>query len=161
MATRSYAQIAPRSGYMVTHTDTMWLYPLKFLNITLDAKIVPYRYDGINIVCKDLADLATLYQDLFAYTAIIPIGGSDGGFSLGPGTLLQDYGREMYWRTEDNTFWIHWRMVNQLTNQTDLPVRGSSPIGTVGFITVDTSYGDEIPDPYKPVFERCLTMRLG
>lgn len=152
MATNTYAQIAPRSGYMITQFTNTWIYPVKFLNIALDAKIVPYRYDGVNIVCKDRNTLASLYTDIYDYTTNSYYGGINNGFDIQAGTLLQDYGREIYLRTEDNSFWIHWRLVKQLTEQE------TSPNGTVGFIAVDSSYGY---NPPTAEFDYCCSLRLG
>ena len=142
---------------MVTHTDTMWLYPLQYVEQALAETNIPHRYDGVHIVCPTLQNIADIYYEIFLLTAdVIPDG---PGFNIGIGTLLQDYGREIQWRTEDNSFWIHWRLVKQISEQG--PGGGASPIGTVGFIITIASYGDTIPEGYTAIFERCLTMRLG
>jgi hypothetical protein len=156
---REYAQIQNRLRYMITVGNTTWLYPLQYVEQALTATTIPHTWDGVNIVCRNLTDLKNLYSYIFSFTATAqPIGNT--GFSLGVGTLLQDYGREIYFRTEDGTFFIHWRNAKQLIDQTALPVGGNSPNGTIGFVTVNTSYNnDENPD--TNIFENSLTVRLG
>ena len=158
---RSYAQRPPRTGYMITQSNTTYLYPIQYVEEVLQTTTIPHRYDGVHIVCPNYETLKDLYYAIWLRTSIANPA-SNPGFSLGVGTLLQDYGREIYIQTEDNTFFIHWRNVKQLTNQTDLPVGGDSPNGIIGFIVVDTSYGNnDTPIPDFNIFDRAYAARIG
>jgi hypothetical protein len=146
---------------MITTGNTIWLYPLQYIEQALATTTFPYRWDGVNIVCPTVNDIAEIYYSIWYLTSLANPG-SNPGFSLGVGTLLQDYGSEIYLRTEDGTFFIHWRNVKQLTDQTTLPVGGNSSNDTIGFVTVNTSYGNDSLGPYYDgIFDKCQTIRLG
>jgi hypothetical protein len=154
---RDYAQIQNRLRYMITVGNTTWLYPLQYVEQALAATTIPHTWDGVNIVCSTVQRISEIYSEIWGLTAF---GAHPTGFNIGVGTVLQDYGREIYFRTEDGTFYIHWRNVKQLTDQTTLPSGGDSPNGTIGFVTVNASYNND-NYPYPAIFEQSLTVRLG
>lgn len=157
---REYAQIQNRIKYMITVQDTMWLYPLQYVEQALASTSVKHTWDGVNIVCKDVDAVKTLYEEIWNLTCF---GSHPTGFNIGENTMLQDYGREIYFRSEDGTFFIHWRNAKQLTSQSTLPIgkRGDSPDDTIGFITVNASYNNDVSRPYPGTFEKSLVVRLG
>lgn len=158
---RDYAQIQNRVRYMVTVGDTTWIYPIEYVERALTTTIIPHTYDGVNIVCNDVSGVINLYSEIFNLTAIAqPVGNT--GFSLGVGTLLQDYGREIFFRNVRGDFFIHWRNVKQLSPQTTPPVNvpGNSPVDTIGFVTVNASYNNN-ENPSPSVLDKSLTVRLG
>lgn len=146
---------------MVTVGDTTWIYPIEYVERALTTTIIPHTYDGVNIVCNDVSGVINLYSEIFNLTAIAqPVGNT--GFSLGVGTLLQDYGREIFFRNVRGDFFIHWRNVKQLSPQTTPPVNvpGNSPVDTIGFVTVNASYNNN-ENPSPSVLDKSLTVRLG
>jgi hypothetical protein len=63
--------------------------------------------------------------------------------------MLEELGEEIYLKVGDMT-WVHWRNVRQLTPQSSSYMTadpGSSPAGTIGYITVSTSFGRNNPAP--------------
>ena len=92
---RDFAQIQNRIRYMITVINTTWLYPIVYVEKALAETAIPHTYDGVNIVCNDITGVINLYSEIYSLTAIAqPI--DNEGFSLGVGTVLQDYGREIY-----------------------------------------------------------------
>ena len=156
---RSYSQIPSRLKYMRTIVNTVWLYPIADIEAALANTTHEYTFDGTNIVCPDYTNLLGIYYDIFAQTAISnPIG--NGGFYLAPGTVLEDMGQEIFLKVENMT-WIHWRNMRQLTPQTVayFPQPGNSPVDTIGYTTVFTSFGLNNPAPL--VFDMPYVVRLG
>jgi hypothetical protein len=158
---REFAQIQSRIRYMFTGVDTVWLYPLKYIEEALTKTTIPHTWDGINIVCPTQNDVINLYYEIYLLTAIAQPYGNEG-YSLGVGTLLQDYGREIYFKTIDGSFFIHWRNVKQLYSQTTPPVNvpGNSPNNTIGFVTVGASYNNN-QNPAPQILDNVLIYRLG
>lgn len=145
---------------MVTVGDTTWIYPIEYVERALTTTIIPHTYDGVNIVCNDVSGVINLYSEIFNLTAIAqPVGNT--GFSLGVGTLLQDYGREIFFRNVRGDFFIHWRNVKQLSPQTTPPVNvpGNSPVDTIGFVTVNASYNNN-ENPSPSVLDKSLTVEV-
>jgi hypothetical protein len=83
-----------------------------------------------------MENLLGVYYDIFLQTAVSqPVG--NVGFSLGVGTILQNFGRTLYWQAPNGNTVIKWQLVKQLTPQTTdyIPVPGNSPPYTVGYTT--------------------------
>ena len=156
---RSYSQIPPRLKYLRTVVDTTWLYPIADIEAALATTTHEYTFDGTNIVCPDYDNLVGIYLDIIDRTGISQPTGNLG-FSLGVGTMLEEMGEEIYLKVGDMT-WVHWRNVRQLTPQslTYLASPGNSPAGTIGYVTVSTSFGRNNPAPNT--FDLALVVRLG
>jgi hypothetical protein len=77
------------------------------------------------------------------------------GYSLGVGTKLRDLGVTVYWNLNSGLNVVTWRLVEQLTNQDDLPSGGDSPNGTIGFVTIYADWDNDfendttIPEEYS------------
>lgn len=157
---RTYAQVKPRKNTFVTVSGTAWLYPEADINVALSTTTRKHTYDGDSIICPTLSDLIGLYTDIFNQTAITqPIGNT--GFSLGPGTLLEDFGRELRFRLTDGSVVIVWRLVKQLTPQgsaTVIPVDGNSPNGTIGYTTTFSSFGNA---GFSIGLDEAMVVRVG
>lgn len=130
-----------RSKNLITIIDTAWLYPIADIQTALRNTSRPYTFDGTNIVVADWTTFIALYSDIFDQTAITqPVG--NVGFSLGVGTMLEDRGKSIYFKLPSGLILLQWQLVKQLTRQVPgaIPSPGSSPDGTIGYVTVYTSY---------------------
>jgi hypothetical protein len=139
---RVTSQIPADQQYIQTIVATMWLYPPTDVEKALATTTYTYTFDGIFITCPDIANLTGLYSDIFDQTAQSqPIG--NVGFSLGVGTILENFGKKIYFQVPSGNTVIEWTLVKQLTPQSSLPpgVGGDSPIDTVGYITSYTTIG--------------------
>lgn len=146
-ANRDIAQIAPRVGYWLTVVNTVYLYPKSDVEKGLATTQYAYKYDGNNILCPDMANLKGVYNDIVLQTLNSqPVG--NAGYSLGVGTMLQDYGEELNFMLSSGKIVVQWRLAKQLTPQLPenvIPVPGNSPPNTVGYTTVFCSYGKNAP----------------
>jgi hypothetical protein len=143
MATqRALAQIPANAGYYRTIVNTMWLYPMVDIEIAMKSTTYKYTFDGTNIVCPDMTNLLGLYTDIYEQTSESqPVG--NRGYTLGVGTIVQNFGKAIYWQLPGGQVIIKWRLVKQLTPQTTdyIPAPGNSVDDTVGFITVFNTEG--------------------
>ena len=162
---RNYSQIKPQRTTYVTVLNTTWLYPE--INVTRALATTTFRhtYDGDFITCPDIASIAGIYDDIFNSTAVSQPVGTNPGYSLGVGTLLEDYGKELRFRLTSGQVIIVWRLVKQLTPQqpaTVIPVPGNStPNGTIGYITTFISYGRAALSPYPSTFDDVNLVKSG
>jgi uncharacterized delta-60 repeat protein len=107
--------------------------------------------------------MANLYDEIFTRTAITqPIGNE--GYSLGVGTILLDLTNELYFKLSgSDELIVTWRLTEQLTDQSTLPVSGDSPTGTVGYLTRFENWPiGQRPAYYDPVLSEpysniCIT----
>jgi hypothetical protein len=114
----------------------MWLYPEEDILAAMATTNYQYTFDGTIIICPDVTNLEGLYNDIFLQTAISqPIG--NPGFTLGVGTICQNFGKTIYWQAPNGNTLIKWQLVKQITPQSVsyIPVPGNSPNETVGYIT--------------------------
>jgi hypothetical protein len=133
---RALAQINPNYGYYRTIVNTTWLYPPADVAKGLAASTYKYTFDGTFIICPDIENLIGLYNDIFVQTTISqPVG--NVGFSLGVGTMLQNFGKTIIWQAPNGNTVIKWQLVQQQTpqNVNFIPVPGDSPDLTVGYVT--------------------------
>lgn len=137
-----YSQINPNYGFYRTIINTVWLYPQNDIDIALKNTVYKYSYDGVFIICPNMSNLIGLYNDIYLQTAISQPNDNQG-FSLGVGTMCQNFGRTIYWQTIDGNTVIEWRLVQQITPQSNtfIPVPGNSPTGTVGYLTIFNPIG--------------------
>jgi hypothetical protein len=162
---RNYSQIKPRRNNYVTVIDTTWLYPEINITRALATTTYKYTYDGDFITCPDIASIAGVYDAIWNSTAVSQPVGTNPGYSLGVGTLLEDYGKELRFRLTSGQVIIVWRLVKQLTPQepaTVIPVPGNStPNGTIGYITTFISYGRAALSPYPSTFDDVNLVKSG
>jgi hypothetical protein len=164
---RVYSQIKPRRNNYVTVNDTTWIYPEVNVAAALATTTFPYTYDGDFITCPDIASIAGIYNAIWNSTAISQPIGSNPGYSIGVGTLLEDQGKELRFRLTSGQVIIVWRLVKQLTPQTAppanvIPVPGNStPNGTVGFVTTYISYGRAALSPNPSTFDDANVVKSG
>jgi hypothetical protein len=162
---RNYSQIKPRRNNYVTVIDTTWLYPEINITRALATTTYKYTYDGDFITCPDIASIAGVYDAIWNSTAVSQPVGTNRGYSLGVGTLLEDYGKELRFRLTSGQVIIVWRLVKQLTPQepaTVIPVPGNStPNGTIGYITTFISYGRAALSPYPSTFDDVNLVKSG
>jgi len=161
---RNYSQIKPQRTTYVTVLNTTWLYPEINVTRALATTTYKYTYDGDFITCPDIASIAGIYDDIFNSTAVSqPI--DNAGYSLGVGSLVEDYGKELRFRLTSGQVIIVWRLVKQLTPQkpaTVIPVPGNStPNGTIGYITTFISYGRAALSPYPSIFDDVNLVKSG
>jgi hypothetical protein len=131
---RVTSQIPADQKYIQTIVNTTWLYPISDVEAALATTTYQYTYDGIFITCPDIANLTGLYSDIFEKTAESqPFGNT--GFSLGVGTILENFGKKLYFQVPSGNTVIVWTLVKQMTPQIALPSGGNSPVDTVGYIT--------------------------
>ncbi len=144
---RAPDQIPANIQYFLVYENTTWIYPINDINTALSTTTIPFTFDGTNIVCPTLQNFIDLYLAVFAQTAISqPVG--NVGFSLGVGTQCADYGNEIVWQVAGSGAIVKWRLMKQVTKQSDLLDGGNSPQGTIGYGTVWTSYvGVNRPNP--------------
>ena len=141
-----FSQLPPRSKYFRTIVNTVWIYPDADFQYVLANTNYKYSFDGTNLICPDIATLSGLYQEVYNRTAVTqPIG--NPGYSLGVGTLLEEFGKSIYFKLADGQTVLQWRLAKQLTPQTPapnniIPTPGNSPAGTIGYLTVFISIKD-------------------
>jgi hypothetical protein len=153
----AYDQIPARLAYFLTTTNTVWLYPMSDIQTALNATAIPYTFDGTILAVNNIADLITLYNEIYAVTTVTqPVG--NVGYTLGVGSQTMDLGKEIIWQINGGLQVIKWRLMQQLTPQlpaTVIPVPGNSPDGTIGYGTVWVSYKN------YPSLDEALFVRVG
>ena len=128
----------------VTITDTVWIYPIADTEYALSGTTYSYTRNGNTLIFADQDSLIAVYIEIFNRTGVTqPI--NNIGYSLGVGTKLKDIGDELYFKIND-TLMVTWRLVEQITNQLDLPVGGDSPKGTIGYLTVFENWANPLPN---------------
>ena len=134
--------------FFITITDTMWLYPIADTEYALTGTTYSYTRNGNEIICQDEETLIAIYLEIFNRTAIT-LPGNNPGYSIGVGTILKDLKQELYFKINDQLM-VTWRLVEQITNQSDLPVNvgGNSADGTIGYVTVLENWPDPLPNSY-------------
>lgn len=137
---REFKQLSANIGYYRTVKDTMWLYPIDDIEKAFSNTSYQYIFDGTHIICPNLSNLVGLYSDIYQQTTISqPLGNQ--GYSLGVGTFLQNFGKTLYWQAPNGNTIIKWQLVQQITEQSTLPVPANSPQGTVGYVTIYNTQG--------------------
>ena len=161
---RTYSQIKPRRENFVTVINTVWLYPEINITRALATTTSKYTYDGDFITCPDIENIAGVYSAIFNSTAESQPVGSNPGYTLGVGSLLEDLGKELRFRLTSGQVIIVWRLVRLLTPQsgaTVIPTPGNSPNEIIGFTTTFISYGRAALTPYPAIFDDVNIVRSG
>ena len=161
---RTYSQTKPRKNLFITYETTVWLYPQSDIDAALATTTYPHVYDGDSITFPDMTSLAGAYFDIYSQTALSNPGGSNPGYTVGVGTLLQDMGRELRLSLTGGKVVVVWRLVKQLTPQRNPPlatgVFGQSPDNTVGFVPTFLSFG-RVPLIYNDILDDVNVIRTG
>jgi hypothetical protein len=131
--------------YFITITDTMWLYPIADTEYALTGTTYSYTRNGNEIICQDEETLIQIYLEIFNRTAVTQPLGTNIGYSIGVGTILRDLKQELYFKINDQLM-VTWRLVEQITSQSDVNVGGDSPDGTIGYVTVLENWPDPLPN---------------
>jgi hypothetical protein len=159
--------LVSRSKYFRTFRDTVYLYPEFSIQEALAVTQQPYTYDGTHIVCPTLANISALCYDIWYRTFLsnpLPVPPFNaGGYSLGVGTMLEDLQKEIQFCLSSGEVVLKWRLVRQLTPQTNPPLSspGSSPVGTIGYVTVFRAMGPyPVQAPYSDI-DPVLVLRVG
>lgn len=117
-------------------TDMSYLYPVVDLNSALsDPSLYVEKVDN-TIIFNNIEQLYDFYSTV--YTNSVNSNGSNP-YSVGIGTQLKDMESEniiMRLLDVNDTKVIEWKLVKQLTSQSGLNPPGSSPDGTVGYVTI-------------------------
>jgi len=134
----SYDDVVSYVSGWKTVIDTIWLYPVADMNSVLrdfresSPSIVE---EDKKIVFEDIDHLYDFYNEVSESTFVAqPVG--NVGYSLGVGTRLRDLGITVHLELASGLRVVTWRLVEQLTSQSDLPVGGNSPDGTIGFVLI-------------------------
>ena len=133
-----------KKNYFITTTDTVWLYPIADTEYALAGTTYSYTRNGNTLTFADQNTLIAVYLEIFARTAVTRPG-SNPGYTLGVGTILKDLKQELNFKINDQLM-VTWRLVEQITNQSDLPVGGNSADGTIGYTTLIENWPDPLPD---------------
>ena len=142
---RVTSQIPADQKYIQTIVDTMWLYPPAIVEAALASTSITHTYDGVFITCPDIATLTNLYDYIWQQTQIVSE--LPQGYNLGVGTILENFGKKLYFQVPSGNTVIEWTLVKQLAPQPPPPLGGNSPDGTVGYIITYNYIGS------TPVFE--------
>jgi hypothetical protein len=129
----------------ITYYNTAYLYP----HVNVDPVISQYKGLSPSLVQQDnalifgnLTHLYEFFEDCYLSTADSqPVG--NAGYSLGVGTRLKDLGETLHLDLSSGLRIITWRLVEQLTNQTSIPVGGDSPNRTIGFIPIYSDWDED------------------
>ena len=152
-----------------TVINTIWLYPISDVNSALeDIRISDTSMveTGNKIIFTDSDKLYDFFAATFVKTAT-SAGGNDDGYSLGVGTKLQDLGNTIHLELSSGLRMATWRLVRQVTPQSEVAVGGNSPDDTIGYVVIycdwdengsqdptnlnPASYGFEYGDPLRVV----------
>ena len=133
---RILSQIPGYQKYIRTIANTTWLYPPTDVEIALANTTYKYTFDGVFIICPDIANLSGLYYDIF-YQTVQSNPSFNGGYYNGQQTVLENFGKKIYFQAPAGNTVIIWTLVKQITPQSELPPgnQGNSPAGTVGYTT--------------------------
>lgn len=118
--------------------NTNWIYPQYDLDLAISTAIglspsFPMRRVNEGLSFPDLTKLLDFYEILFKQTEISQPN-ANTGFSLGVGTVLRARRNSRFCLKLDSGITVvEFTLMTQVTNQSDLPVGGNSPDGTVGW----------------------------
>jgi hypothetical protein len=118
--------------------DTIWLYPQVDLDYVTGiapglSPSIAFTKSGNTYTFETLSSLTRFYDQLFISTEVNqPIG--NVGYSLGVGTITRSRrNQKLYFKLKSGITVVEFQLMTQITNQSDLPVGGDSPDGTIGW----------------------------
>jgi len=116
----------------ISYINTIWLYPMVDIQSTINSTSIVFTQSGSDYIFSTLQDLADFYDEVFSATAISqPIG--NVGYSLGVGTVCESLRDQIFLKLSNGHVVVKWQLMKQITNQSDLPAGGDSPVGTIGY----------------------------
>ena len=116
----------------ISYINTIWLYPMVDIQSTINSTSIVFTQSGSDYIFSTLQDLADFYDEVYSATAISqPIG--NVGYSLGVGTVCESLRDQIFLKLSNGHIVVKWQLMKQITNQSDLPSGGDSPIGTIGY----------------------------
>jgi hypothetical protein len=132
-----------------TINNTVWIYPQIDVDSVLSGTTYSYILSEDDIIFDNLENLVQVYLEIVNKSLVSqPIGNQ--GYSLGVGTKLRSRRKRLNMLISSGQIIVKWLLVEQITSQSDIPVGGDSPDGTIGYLTIYTDYpnGNTLPDPY-------------
>ena len=128
-----------RPNNWISVTDTVYLYPLQYIEEALILTQASVTHSGNQIITPTLADMDALFYDIWYRTKLAvphPSMPEAGGFSCAVGTRFTGSFNILEFRLASGQLIMVWQEVTQVTDQADLPNSGDSPQGTVGFVPI-------------------------
>ncbi len=126
--------------------STAYLYTDANVRDVLATTTQPYTFDGTNIICPTMTAIKELCYAIWyksKLSAPQPPDPNAGGYTCNAGTLFDDLGKDLQFKLSSGVIVAKWRLVRQITPQVNPPLLnpGLSPVGTVGYVTLYSSYG--------------------
>ena len=147
----------------ISQTDTIWLYPQSDLDRHISTYIisgdsyhsapglspsVSFTKSGNVFSFPTVLDVVIFYSSVYDLTSVSQPNGN-AGFSCGVGTRTRAKKQDrIILKLDSGVKVVEWALMEQLTNQSSLPVPGDSPDGTVGWGSIYCDWDlDGIQDP--------------
>jgi hypothetical protein len=126
--------------------NTAYLYPISNINAAIESTNVNFTKKGNDFFFDSIEQVSLFYYDMW-YSTSLSQPQNNKGYSLGVGTQLKGSFNTIRFYLTDGTLIVTLQEMTQVTSQSDLPVSGDSPDGTVGYgaIWVDLN-GDGVPN---------------
>jgi hypothetical protein len=123
--------------------DTSYLYPIIDLEDTISSNPSLYVERVENILTfTDVQQLYDFYDAVYFKTTISNALNGSNGYDVAVGTQLKDLGSTFKMILLDDRKIVEWRLVKQLTPQSELDPRGYSPDGTEGYVTIYSDWDE-------------------
>jgi hypothetical protein len=133
--------------------NTIWLYPQEDLDYVVESVTGLTFSKSHNVYSfPTLNNLTDFYDQVYLRTAVTNPGLSvppNPGYSLGVGTVTSSKrNQKILFKLDSGITVVEMRLMQQITNQSDLPVGGDSPDGTLGWGLVYCDWDlDGVQDP--------------
>ncbi len=133
--------------------DTIWLYPQVDLDYAtgiapgLSPSIVFTKSED-TYTFETLSDLTRFYDQVYLRTSFTNPA-PNPGYSLGVGTITRSRrNQKLYFKLKSGITVVEFQLMTQITNQSELPVGGDSPDGTIGWGLIYCDWDlDGVQDP--------------
>lgn len=127
--------------------NTSWIYPIADVESVIAQTSNIHSINGSDLIFSNIEDLVNFYDEVYTETAASQPSGNPG-YSIGVGTILQEKRKSITLKLVTGETIVRWKLMEQLTNQSDLPQGGSSPNGTIGYGSIYNDYDiDGVQDP--------------
>ena len=168
----------------ISQTDTIWLYPQADLDTYIStytitgntyqtapglSPSVTFTKNGNVLSFPTVQQIVTFFSGVYLVTELSqPVG--NPGFSCGVGTRTRAKKQDrIILQLDSGIKVVEWALMTQLTNQSELPVGGDSPVGTVGWANIYCDWDtDGIQDPnssaaagYSNLIDGLVFARIG
>jgi len=146
MAAAAAGSSALLNKYIVI-INTSWIYPIADVESVIAQTSNIHSINGNDLIFSNIEDLIDFYDEVYTETAASQPSGNPG-YSIGVGTILQEKRKSITLKLVTGETVVRWKLMEQLTNQSDLPQGGSSPNGTIGYGSIYNDYDlDGVQDP--------------